>query len=354
MHFKVKKMKQFHISSFSGRSGISQYGKCFYELILSAKGYVKLDSKLLNIKLLDEIGIDDAVHIEIGINEAASISALYRLLDRGHRNVTITLHDPPFISWPYFRFNFRPLNALSKFAHLYLRNFGLGDRYLKQISKVFVLTHAGVRATVARYGLSNVFYLPFLVNPAELRLPVVPPPSNLIFFGFIGKNKGLDYALALHEQLLVSTPQCRLLVVGDVIDERSSKYFRKLRYRYVNNVEYLGFVKNLQEVFDQASIAMLPFSAYRSIIPASASMITAMTAGKVVCATAVNAIPEFVRDGDTGILLEKNLSIDVERVQILLAAKGEINRIACNAAHLLRTHHCPESVRHAFENANGN
>lgn len=344
-------MRKFHIASFSGRSGISHYGKCFFDLIFSARGYEKLDSESCDINTIDEIRPDDMVHIEIGVNEAASISALYRLLDRDCRNVTVTLHDPPFISWPYFRFHSRPLNALSKFTHLYLRNFGIGEGYLKRISKVFVLTHAGVKATVSRYGLTNVFYLPFLVDPTELHLPILPPPPNLLFFGFIGKNKGLDYALALHERLLAFLPQCKLFVVGEAIGEASKSYFQALKSRYIMNVEYLGFVNELQEVFDRASIAIMPFSAYRSIIPASASIINAMTAGKVVCATAVNAIPEFIQDGNTGMLLQRDLGIDVERIRDLLATEGEVNRLASNAVQLLRLYHGPEPVGHAFDQA---
>ncbi len=347
-------MRKFHISSFSGQSGISHYGKNFHSLILAPKGYEQLDSDLCNASVIDGINLDDMVHIEIGVNETFSVWALYRLIDRGHRNVTVTLHDPPFISWPYFRFRSPQLNALSKFAHLYLHNFGVGERYFKRISKIFVLTHAGAKKTKVRYRLSNVFQIPFLVNPGELCLPVLPIHPNLFFFGFIAKNKGLDYSLALHERLLSFFPKCKFFVIGDAVNRESVSYLHDLKARYASNVEYLGFLNDirLKEVFGQASIAIMPFSAYRSIIPASASIFNAMAGGKVVCATAVNAIPEFIQDGITGILLQRDLDSDVERIRALIATEGAINHLASNAVEFLRQHHSPELVGHAFDHPN--
>lgn len=347
-------MRKFHISSFSGRSGISHYAKDFFDFILSPRGYEQLDSELCGSSAIEKIQLDDMVHIEIGVNESTAIRALYELIDRGHRNVTVTLHDPPFISWPYFRFRSRQLNLLSKFAHLYLRNFGIGEGYFKRISKIFVLTQAGARETVARYRLSSVFHLPHLINPADLRPQQLVTPPNLLFFGFIAKNKGLDYALALHERLLNFFPQCKFFVVGDAVNEGAARYLHTLKSRYVSNVEYLGFVNDarLKEVFDQASIAVMPFTAYRSIKPASGSILNAMAARKVVCATSVNAIPEFIHDGVTGVILRRDIDIDVGRIRELLTSEGAINHIAGNAVEFLRLHHGPDAVGHAFDNTN--
>lgn len=346
-------MRKLHISSFTGRSGISHYAKDFFDCILAPRGYEQFDSELCSSSVIEEIKLDDMVHIEIGVNEANAIRVLYLLLDRGHRNVAITLHDPPFISWPHFRFRSRSLNLLSKLVHLYLHNFGIGEGYFKKIDKIFVLTHAGAMKTMSRYRLSNVFHLPFLVNPGALRTSSLLAPRNLVFFGFIAKNKGLDYALEVHERLLKFFPQCKFFVVGDAMGGESETYLSKLKSSYASNVEYLGFVDDagLKNVFEQSSIAVMPFVAYRSIIPASASILNAMAAGKVVCATSVNAISEFIHDGVTGVILRRNIESDVEQIRALLATDGAVNKLANNAIEFLRLNHGPASVGHAFDHA---
>lgn len=346
-------MRKIHISSFSGCTGISRYSKDFFDFILTTRGYEQLDSEECTARAIEEIKLDDMVHIEIGVNEAAAIRALYWLINMGHRKVTVTLHDPPFISWPYFKFRSRPLNLLSKFIHLYLHNFGIGNGYFKKIHKIFVLTHSGAMKTRSRYRLSNVFHLPFLVNPGALCTPASAAAQNLMFFGFIAKNKGLDYALALHERLLKFFPQCKFFVVGDAMGGESATYLGNLKQRYTSNVEYFGFVDDarLKSVFEQAAIAVMPFAAYRSIIPASASILSAMAAGQVVCATSVNAISEFIHDGATGVILRRNIESDVEQIRALLATDGAANKLAINAVEFLRLNHGPASVGHAFDRA---
>ena len=347
-------MKMLHIASFSGQSGISKYANNFFDLILKPRGYEKLDSKLCNSTAIKGIKLDYAVHVEIGVNETAAIRTLYQLIDGGHRNVSVTLHDPPFISWPYYQFRSQRLNEFSKFIHLYLRNFKIGDGYFKSINKIFVLTHAGVRKTESRYRLTNVFYLPHLIIPGAPNLSMLPTPPNLIFFGYIAKNKRLDYALKLHERLLDFVPQCKFFVVGSEVDNVSSKYLRELKSRYKSNVEYLGFVEDvrLQEIFSLASIAVMPFEPYKSIIPASGSVLSAMAAGKIVCATPVNAIPEFILDGKTGVLLRGDLAVDTERIRTLLTSHGGVNKISRNAVEFLRLGHGVIPVGCAFDNPN--
>ena len=348
-------MKKYHLGSFSGRGGISHYSSRFFEHVLRVRGYERLDTESSNGCDFDFIKCDDTVHVEIGVNERASISALYALIDRGCHRISVTLHDPPFIAWPYFNFRSRPINLVSKVVHLYLNSFGLENSYFERINRIFVLTQLGAKSTIERHGLSNVYQLPFLVDIESLRLPVLPPPPNLLFFGFISKNKGLDYALAVHERLLTLNPQCRILVAGEAVDAPSNRYLRNLKSRYIHNVEYLGFVgdNELAEVFAQTSIALMPFLDYRTIVPASASILTAMSAGKVVCATAVNAIPELIRDGYNGLLLTGNIERDAERIQSVISNERLVIDIVGNAAHLLRSNNEPSVVGRVFDAAIG-
>lgn len=344
--------RKFHVSSFSMHSGISRYACDFYDLVLSSRGYERIDVSSGETSGIELIRPYDTVHIEIGINQDAEIRFLYELIERRHQFIDLTLHDPPFIRWPHFGFKNALLNRLSKFVHLYLANFGFGQQEFHRIRRIFALTRKGHDIVRSRYGLSSVYYLPFVLRTGEIQdpLPLVP---NLFFFGFIAENKGLEYALALHEVILIDFPACRFLVFGDSTNPTGTRYLGKLKHRYSRNVDYLGFVEEseLAAAFQRASIALLPFEPYRSVVPASASILGAMKMGKVVFSRNVNAISEFVHDGKTGFFLSGKLPDDATMLSSVLSDSRRAHQVSLEAIRYLRMAHNPEVVAAAFDQA---
>jgi len=343
-------MKKYHVASFSALSGISKYASNFFDLVLHDRGYTRLDYRKSGIVGENTIGLDDLIHIEIGINEEAEIELLYRLINHGHKNIDVTLHDPPFIRWPYFKFRNRLPNYAAKIVQLYLRNLWIGESVFKKVRRFFVLTRKGCGILINRYRLENVFYLPFIINEREIRDPS-PFSQNMLFFGFIAKNKGLDYALALHEGLLADYPDSRFFVIGDAANRKGWDYLKKVKSRYIRNVEYMGFVEDskLADCFDLASIAILPFSAYRSVTAASASVLGAMSMGKVVCATNVNAVSEYIRDGQNGYLLNGNYDKDIGRLRSIMSLPVQCEAVAKTAIDYLRNNHNRKVVGESFD-----
>ena len=345
---------RYHAASFSHSTGISRYASDFYELVLLSRGYTRLEPHGAMIdSIADEIvARGDEVHVEIGVNETSEIALLYALLRRGCRSVDVTLHDPPFLRWPHFQFRNRHLNAASKVFHLYLRNFGIGTAELRMIRRFFVLTEKGRDAVRHRYGFTNVHYLPFILPVEDIDDPV-PSPPNLLFFGFIAANKGLDMALDLHSGVLEKLPSTRFFVVGDAINSVGASYLADLKCRYTTNVEYVGFVEEaeLKAIFLQSSVVLLPFREYRSVIPASASVLGAMARGRVVFTTDVNAVAQFVRHGRTGCLLSGSRDKDVLALVDMLSQPVEANRIARGAVDYLRIAHSADVVGKAYDAA---
>jgi glycosyltransferase involved in cell wall biosynthesis len=347
-------MKKFHVASFSKHSGISKYASDFFDFVLRGRGYVRLDYGQLGSSGENAIGFDDLVHLEIGINEEAEIGLLYRLIKRGHKKIDVTLHDPPFIKWPYFSFDNRLMNSAAKFIQLYLKNLWIGESVFHNVRRFFVLTQRGCGIMRSRYGLENVFFLPHIINESNIR-DSFPMNQNLLFFGFIAKNKGLDYALTLHEGLLGYYPESRFFVIGDAADNREGlDYLQKVKNRFTRNVDYLGFVENdkLCESFDLASTAVLPFSAYRSVIPASGSALRAMSMGKVVCTTDVNAMSEYIHDGETGCLLTGDFKKDLERLRDIMGSPRQLEAVARAAVNYLRNNHTPKIIGEVFDSIN--
>jgi len=292
------------------------------------------------------------VHAQVGVNEGSEIALVYALLSRGCRSVDVTLHDPPFLRWPHFKFRNRQLSTVSKFFHLYLRNLGIGTAELRRIRRFFVLTEKGRDTVQRRYGFTNVHYIPF-VMPVERIQDPVPSPPNLLFFGFIAANKGLDQALELHSRVLAALPSTRFFVVGDAIEPVGAAYLADLRCRYTTNVEYCGFVEEaeLQAAFSRSTVVLLPFRAYHSVIPASASVLGAMARGKVVFTTNANAVTQFISAGRTGCLLSGSRDHDVRALVDMLSQPAEAHRIARGAVEYLRNAHSADVVGHVYDEA---
>jgi glycosyltransferase involved in cell wall biosynthesis len=341
-------MRKFHVGPFNGQSGISKYASDFYDLVFSGRGYVFLNTD----NALQSITNDDVVHIEIGTFCSPEIDLLYLLLDRGHKKIDVTIHDPPFIKWPYYKFRNKLLNDFSKFLHLYLRNFFIGDSVFKRIRRIYVLTHKGCALMRRRYGIDNVAYMPHIVRISDLPNSISISP-NLLFFGFIGKNKGLDYALRLHEGVIVNHPDVMFYVIGGATNPQSLSYLSSVKSRYQKNIRYLGFVEesNLDAVFNEASVAILPYSDYRSVVPASGSIIKAMSSGKIVCTTGVNAVSELIEHGVTGYFLTGDYARDVNLIREIISSPKDMRRIFSNSIDFLIRNHHPDVVGAAFDRA---
>lgn len=342
-------MAPLHIASFDGHSGISKYAATFFDQVLKPRGF---DSRLpAQIGPLETMSPATRLHLEIGINEKETTALLYRLLERGFSQLSITLHDPPFISWPYFNVQQPLLNKMAKFAQLYLRNFGIGEKDLARIGKVYVLSRRGLQRTAERCPSARLYHLPFLAASTDLDETTKPFEPHLLFFGYIARNKGIEYTLALHKALLEKHPACQLHVVGRPIDASAETYYRGLQSVFATNVKYHGFVPQaeIEAIFARTSLAVMPFEPYRSIVPASASIMDAMCRGQLVCATPVNAVTEFIEDGRTGLLLTNNLAGDAERISALLSSPKKAQEMVRSALRHLKDHHSAAPVGEAFD-----
>lgn len=345
-------MKHWHAASFGGISGISKYSSVFFDEVLFCRGYRQLDLDTIGLRAaLNYISTEDVVHIEIGVNQRMGIDLMMALVSRRHCGIDVTLHDAPFLSWPLFRFKNPIINQLSKAVHLYLRNFGRGEGIVKRLRRIYTLSYRGRDAVMRRYKVANVYTMPLIVDTSQLVTPSDQKTQNMLFFGFIGAGKSLNYALELHSMVLAKFPKSKFLVIGDAVDVKSKQYLANIRSRYSNNVEYLGFVPEatLQKCFDRAIISILPFANYRSIIPVSYSAISSMAMGKVVFTNPVNAIPELIQDGYNGVFLTGDLVEDSRRIVKLLSDTDALLGISANAINHLREFHNPRVVGEFFD-----
>ena len=290
-------MGYYYISEKGGSSGISKYAGDFCELVLKDKGYEFVDAGESVANIMSRLSPEDNVHLELGIFQSRELAILFALLKKGYKNITVTLHDPPLLKYPYYSFRNGFLNKISKFYDIHISGFRESRKYIRKIKVVYVLSQKGYQAVQNRYKTRNVFYLPHIINEKEVcRSKTVA--GNFIYLGFIGRNKGIEYALQLHRALLVQYPDSKFYIAGTAMGSEK-KFYEYLKATYTQNVYFLDYVTEdrLSELFRLASFSFVLFKEYRFFCPVSGSILYNLKKGNIVFTNKANAIPEIVRDG---------------------------------------------------------
>lgn len=338
------KPKQYYISHFQGSSGICKYSRDFYEFVLRDMGYIFMDSVQDIIHIVSTITSRDHVHIELGIFQEKEQDILFTMLRANYRNVSVTLHDPPLLKYPLHTFRNPILRNLSKLYDIYVDRFRWEKPYLQKIKAIYVLSRKACKMLEEKYALENVHYLPHIIDPAQV-VKGGAYNNNFIFFGFIGRNKGIGYSLRLHRYLMQQYPDSQFYVVGQAMG-RERRYLESLRQRYRHQVHYTGYVaeKDLQEIFMQAGFALLLFSDYRFFHPFSGSLLYSMKMGKIVLTNRVNAVEELIEAGENGFFLTGSIKKDAALISELLQNRPLQESIREKIYQYLLEHHSPEIV----------
>jgi glycosyltransferase involved in cell wall biosynthesis len=342
-------MKHFYISSYKSSSGISRYANDFYRLVLQERDYIHLDSSLHYSEIFSAVSSRDHVHIEIGIFQKKEIEILMRMIRARYRHITVTLHDAPLIKYPFYDFKLPVLNKVSKFYDLHWDNFSAITPYMRKIERIYVLSKKGTAVVRKKYHINHVHYLPHVIDVNEVRRNETIN-NHLIFFGFIGPNKGIEYSLRLHQELLKRTGvDTQFYVVGTAIG-RQKAYYEQLKSKFTQNVHYLGYVEEdeLNHIFDQATIALLPFKDYQFFYPASGSVLRSISKGKLVVTNKVNTVPEIIKDGETGVYLSGNVYKDAETLTYITERKYLISSIIEEAQNFILKNHSAAKVTELF------
>ncbi len=144
--------------------------------------------------------------------------------------------------------------------------------------------------------------------------PVIERPSpeegkwRLIQACRMVEKKGLDDTLNVFAELLKSYPKARLTLAGDgPLMEKTEKLTKELGI--AEQVEFPGFLdsEQLRDLFHQAHIFIHPsrITADQNQEGIPNAMLEAMATGLPVVATLHGGIPEAVKQGETGLLVEE-------------------------------------------------
>lgn len=107
----------------------------------------------------------------------------------------------------------------------------------------------------------------------------------------------------------------------------------------------LGIVKNIQELFSACDIFVAPFINIDGVADPPLSILEAMACGKIVVATKVGSLPQIIKNGDNGFLIDPNNSGELINIlRKIIPHLNNGNQIGENAAKYVTDHYSAESV----------
>lgn len=180
-------------------------------------------------------------------------------------------------------------------------------------------------------GVESVLHLPNFARPPILAPVPSGDPRRLLFAGRLSREKGVEILLRAMPAILGEHPQASLVVAGDG-PERTSLERLASALGIENAVEFTGSVggDELDERYRQAGICLLP-TLWMENCPVA--VLEAMAYGRAVVATRIGGVPELVRDGTTGVLVERGNYGDLARTVIsLLNDPGRVLAMGRRAA----------------------
>lgn len=348
-------MSRYYISpNFRSESGIAHYAHVFYKEVLKKRGYKHLAiesisefwSKIINFNPGDEF------FIEIGVDTHVERDVLYELIRRGIFIIDITLHDPPHLAFPYYRFKSDLMNKFSKFVQHQFNLFNFGRNYMRKIRRIFILSRTGLAMTYQFYKLDNLRFLPHIL----VEQPIDPKMKytsrlRLLFTGFIGRRKGLGYALNVHRELLYKGYDIDFFIVGKPKGREAEHFYNYSINKYKIKTHFLGYIENFNfdNVLSGSNIVILPTNEYKYICPMSGNLLNALKFGNVVITTPVNAHREVIKHEQNGFFISYNLNDDLLLIENLLSNLSIVESVSKSALKYVSSNHSIDIVSRELE-----
>lgn len=201
-----------------------------------------------------------------------------------------TIHDP--------KLHLGEETLFSRFAAYYLR---------MRSSRIFVHGKILKEIMVKEYNLpdNKVCAIPMGEHNSSmfmkyLRKEIKCENHTILFFGRIGRYKGLEYLIQAEPIISKNIPDLKIIVAGKPVGKVNMEKFKKM----MNKGNYLVYDSFIDwelgaELFQKASVIVLPYieATQSGVIP------VAYAFKKPVVVTRVGALPEIVDDGKTGLIV---------------------------------------------------
>ncbi len=239
-----------------------------------------------------------------------------------------------------FKVNFAPAYKLrDKFDGVLCRTADclifVSKRMQEDYYKRYNLSSASAQAKEAKSYV--VAYPGASLPPVDETITAKSERSSGIFtFLFVGKGfrkKGLDVLFESCAHLRRNGKNFRLIIAG--LKERPLDKLRLTALNISENVEYLGFQKDMAAVYARAQSIILP----SRIEPFGMAPVQAMTFGLVPIVSSVTGVCEVLHDGEDALFLKDHLnSVELAaQMQRLMEEKDLLEKLSANSVATART-----------------
>jgi len=146
--------------------------------------------------------------------------------------------------------------------------------------------------------------------------------NTILFIGRIVERKGIDVLLEAYKQIAKKIDS-RLIIAGPGNTRTLQKIKKQVeKYALKQHVSILGYISEGEKIRIIASSKILTLPSYREYTPVV--LLEAQALGTPVVASKVGAIPEIVKDEETGILIEPGNVDRLAKALETLLTNGEL------------------------------
>lgn len=156
--------------------------------------------------------------------------------------------------------------------------------------------------------------------------------KNILFYGMLIQRKGIDDLLAAFKQSIPEIPNdVNLILYGDDHDSPESIQDKIKRFKLNDRVKYLGWMtdQNKKKVFSNTMINVLP--SYNEGLPMT--ILESMSYGIPNISTKIAAIPEVIKNGNNGYLINPGDVDALSQKLIKLINDKELRKIVSQNAY---------------------
>lgn len=199
----------------------------------------------------------------------------------------------------------------------------------------------------------NKIFIASQFTPDFNRLYVKKPLSERdMVVGFIGRlslEKGiLNFLAALPKILTKEGDGISVLIGGDgPLRSKVEKYLRQTNLS--SKVNFVGWISESELPQYLNDLRLLVIPSYTEALPNI--MLEAMACGTPILTTAVGAIPDVIKDGETGFIMENNLPDTIAKNVTSVLHCQKIERVAINALAYVKKEYNFENAVNGYRRA---